>query len=90
VIDRPAWKFNEWKLKGVPVRIEVGSKEVKENQLTLVRRDSGEKRVFSSKELISNLKELFTKFKKIFSNEQWILSRLIPLRLKTLMSLLRY
>ncbi|MCD6528651.1 proline--tRNA ligase [bacterium] len=37
------WKFNEWELKGVPLRMEVGPKEIKENKVTLSRRDNGKK-----------------------------------------------
>ncbi|OGG27036.1 proline--tRNA ligase [Candidatus Gottesmanbacteria bacterium RIFCSPLOWO2_01_FULL_39_12b] len=37
------WKFNEWELKGVPVRIEVGEKEIKSGELTVFRRDKNEK-----------------------------------------------
>ncbi len=40
---RPGFKFNDWELKGVPLRIEIGPKEVKKEQLVLVRRDTGEK-----------------------------------------------
>jgi prolyl-tRNA synthetase len=39
----PGWKFNEWELRGVPLRIEIGSRELKEKKVTLVRRDTGEK-----------------------------------------------
>lgn len=39
----PGWKFNEWELKGVPVRLEVGKEEVRSGMVTVVRRDSGEK-----------------------------------------------
>ena len=39
----PGWKFNEWELKGVPVRMEIGPRDVKKNQVVLVRRDTGEK-----------------------------------------------
>ncbi len=35
----PGWKFNEWELKGVPVRIEVGPRDVAKNQAVVVRRD---------------------------------------------------
>ncbi|HET6317741.1 MAG TPA: proline--tRNA ligase, partial [Chloroflexota bacterium] len=37
---RPGWKFNEWELKGVPVRVEVGSRDLQTDQVTLVRRDT--------------------------------------------------
>ncbi|PJE57466.1 MAG: proline--tRNA ligase [Candidatus Portnoybacteria bacterium CG10_big_fil_rev_8_21_14_0_10_38_18] len=35
----PGWKFNDWELKGVPLRIEIGPKEVKANKITFVSRD---------------------------------------------------
>ncbi len=41
----PGWKFNEWELKGIPLRIEVGPRDLKENQLVIVRRDLSEKAV---------------------------------------------
>ena len=37
------WKFNEWELKGVPVRIEVGKKEIESGEVTVVRRDNNNK-----------------------------------------------
>ena len=39
----PGWKFNEWELKGVPLRIEIGPKDLEKGQVVLVRRDTGEK-----------------------------------------------
>ena len=39
----PGWKFNEWELKGVPLRLEIGPKDLEKNQVVLVRRDTGEK-----------------------------------------------
>jgi prolyl-tRNA synthetase len=39
----PGYKFNEWELKGVPLRIELGPKDIKKNQAVLVRRDTGDK-----------------------------------------------
>lgn len=39
----PGRKFNEWELKGVPIRIEVGQREVEEGVVTIARRDSGAK-----------------------------------------------
>jgi len=37
----PGWKFNQWELKGVPVRIEIGPRDIKKGQVVMVRRDSG-------------------------------------------------
>ena len=39
----PGWKFNEWELRGVPLRIEVGKKELVKKSLSFVRRDTGKK-----------------------------------------------
>uniref|UniRef100_A0A8C6PTQ0 Bifunctional glutamate/proline--tRNA ligase n=1 Tax=Nothobranchius furzeri TaxID=105023 RepID=A0A8C6PTQ0_NOTFU len=39
----PGWKFNHWELKGVPVRLEVGPKDMQQKHCVAVRRDSGEK-----------------------------------------------
>ncbi len=37
------WKFNEWEMKGVPVRIEIGPKDIEKKQVVLARRDTGKK-----------------------------------------------
>ena len=39
----PGWKFAEYEMKGVPLRLELGPKDLEKNQCVLVRRDSGEK-----------------------------------------------
>jgi prolyl-tRNA synthetase len=39
----PGWKFSEWEMRGVPLRVEVGPKDVKENRAVLVRRDISRK-----------------------------------------------
>src|SRR6185295_8129161 len=39
----PGWKFNEWEKRGVPLRIEVGPKDLDKNQVILARRDNREK-----------------------------------------------
>lgn len=39
----PGWKYNHWELKGVPIRIELGPKDLKSMQFVAVRRDTGEK-----------------------------------------------
>ncbi len=39
----PGFKFNEWEVKGVPLRMEIGPKDVEKKQVTIVRRDTGEK-----------------------------------------------
>ena len=39
----PGWKFAEYEMKGVPLRLELGPKDIENNQCILVRRDNGEK-----------------------------------------------
>jgi len=39
----PGWKFNEYEMKGVPLRIEVGPRDLQKDQMMVVRRDNGEK-----------------------------------------------
>jgi prolyl-tRNA synthetase len=41
---RPGFKFNEWELKGVPLRIEMGSRDLAAGAVRVARRDTGEKR----------------------------------------------
>ncbi|TVR32309.1 MAG: proline--tRNA ligase [Spirochaetaceae bacterium] len=41
--NSPGWKFSQWELYGVPIRVECGPKDMQNNQVVLVRRDSGEK-----------------------------------------------
>jgi len=39
----PGWKFNDWEMRGVPLRLEIGPRDVKQDQVVLVRRDTGQK-----------------------------------------------
>lgn len=48
---KPGWKFNEYEMKGIPVRLEVGPKDIENNQVVLARRDSGEKIIVPLNEL---------------------------------------
>jgi prolyl-tRNA synthetase len=41
--ERPGWKFSEWELRGVPLRLEIGPKDIEKSQVMLVRRDTREK-----------------------------------------------
>lgn len=72
----PGWKFNEWELKGIPLRVEIGSNEVEENKLTVVRRDNNERMEVRFEEVREKVKEtleqiqqnLFEKAKKFLEN----------------------
>lgn len=47
----PGWKFSECEMKGIPVRVEIGPKDIENNQAVIVRRDNREKIVVSLDEL---------------------------------------
>ena len=56
----PGWKFAEYEMKGIPVRLEIGPKDIENNCCVLVRRDTGEKMVApldAIEESIQNLLE---------------------------------
>lgn len=52
------WKFAEWEMVGVPVRIEAGPKDMEKNQAVLVRRDTGEKLFVAREEIPAKIQEL--------------------------------
>jgi prolyl-tRNA synthetase len=52
------WKFNQWEMKGVPVRLEVGPKDIENKQVVLVRRDTHEKYIVPMETLTDTVKKL--------------------------------
>ncbi len=52
------WKFAEYEMKGVPLRLEIGPRDIEQNQCVLVRRDNREKTVVSLDELEEKIPEL--------------------------------
>jgi prolyl-tRNA synthetase len=57
----PGWKFNEWELRGVPLRVEVGPRDLRENRVILVRRDTGEKTPVQRPDVTSQTREALDK-----------------------------
>lgn len=53
----PGWKFNEWELKGVPLRIEVGPRDIEKGVVTCARRDTNEKFTLPVENLAEKVKE---------------------------------
>ena len=60
----PGWKFNEWEMKGVPLRIEIGPRDIENNQAMLFRRDTLEKMVVSLDNLAETVTELMDTIQK--------------------------
>ncbi|PVD25555.1 hypothetical protein C0Q70_13211 [Pomacea canaliculata] len=53
----PGWKFNHWELKGVPLRLELGPRDMKNKQVVFVRRDTGAKSTVSDAGLVKQISE---------------------------------
>ncbi len=51
----PGWKFNEWEMKGVPLRLEIGPRDLENGGVTAVRRDTGEKSFVAEGDLMQQL-----------------------------------
>jgi prolyl-tRNA synthetase len=74
---KPGFKFNEWELKGIPVRIEIGPKDLESNSVIVVRRDSGKKEIVKISDLSKKIpavlddiqSNLFEKSKKLFKEK---------------------
>ena len=60
----PGWKFNEWEMKGVPVRIEIGPRDIEKNQAALFRRDTLEKSFVSLDHLAEHVVSLLEDIQK--------------------------
>lgn len=56
--NKPGWKFAEAEMRGIPVRVEIGPKDIEANQAVLARRDTGEKIIVSLDELDTKVDEL--------------------------------
>src|SRR5687767_3581744 len=54
----PGWKFNEWELRGVPLRLEIGPKDLEKSQVVLARRDTREKSFVPMDGLAAHVEEL--------------------------------
>lgn len=56
------WKFSEYEMKGVPLRLEIGPKDIENDQCVIVRRDNREKSFVSLNELEENIEKLLKAF----------------------------
>lgn len=54
------WKFNEWELKGVPIRLEIGPKDVEKDQVVLVKRTTNEKMFVKTPEIENQVKKVLS------------------------------
>lgn len=61
---KPGWKFNEYELKGVPVRIAIGPKDVEKGTVELARRDTLEKEFVNQTEVVGRIVSLMTEIQE--------------------------
>ena len=82
--NSPGWKFAQYEMKGVPLRIEIGPKDLEKNQFVAVRRDNGEKSFLPLDDLESAVSALldtvhdglYEKAKKNLDSHTWPVSSL--------------
>ena len=60
----PGWKFSEQEMRGIPLRVEIGPKDIEAGQAVIVRRDNGEKCVVALTELDAKVGELLEQMQK--------------------------
>lgn len=60
----PGWKFNEWEMKGVPLRIELGPRDIEEGKALIFRRDNLEKNAYALNGLVQEVKTLLETVQK--------------------------
>ena len=60
----PGWKFNEWEMRGVPLRLEIGPKDIEKSQVVLARRDTREKSFTPMDGLVAHIEQLLLTIQK--------------------------
>ena len=65
----PGWKFNQWELKGVPIRIEIGPRDLKQKQVTLARRDTFQKSTVKEEEITDTVTKLLEEIQNNLFNK---------------------
>ncbi len=53
--ESPGYKFNEWEMKGAPLRLEIGLRDIEKNSTMVARRDNGEKQQVNKNELVAQV-----------------------------------
>ncbi|MGV8171066.1 MAG: proline--tRNA ligase [Candidatus Woesearchaeota archaeon] len=75
---RPGWKFNHWELKGIPLRIEIGPKDLEKGHVVMVRRDDGKKEFVKFGQVVSKAKEILDDIQsRLYENSKKIMDSTI-------------
>src|SRR5262245_45400489 len=62
--QRPGWKFSEWEMRGVPLRVEIGPKDIEKSAVLVARRDTREKQSLSMDGLADRITALLDEVQK--------------------------
>ena len=65
---KPGWKFNEYEVKGVPIRLSIGKRDIEKGNIEIFRRDTFEKKIFKTEELVSSIKFLLKEIQENLFN----------------------
>lgn len=65
----PGWKFSECEMKGYPIRVEIGPKDIEKNQAVIVRRDTGEKEFVSLDDIETRVPEVLEEIQTNLFNQ---------------------
>lgn len=67
----PGWKFSEWEMKGVPIRIEIGLNDINKKQITIVKRNDGNKFIIKQQEIETEIINFLNKINdEMYQNAQ--------------------
>jgi prolyl-tRNA synthetase len=58
--ESPGFKFNDWEMKGVPIRMEIGPRDIENNRVVLVRRDTGEKNIIKLNKIAGKVPQMLS------------------------------
>ena len=65
----PGWKFSEWEMRGVPLRLEIGQRDIKAKQVLAARRDTGKKESIPASEVRTKVPEILDNIQKSMFEE---------------------
>ena len=67
--ESPGFKFNEWEMKGVPLRLEIGLRDIQNGKLTIARRDSDQKVEIDKSNIVKRVPELLDEIQSALFNQ---------------------
>ncbi len=82
--DRPGSKYYDWEIKGVPLRLELGARDIENKVVTFARRDTGEKGTIDAGTLVPGVKLILEDIMRSMDEKAWKFQREAITDLKTI------